>query len=84
MRPGIAHIGVGAFLRAHQALYFDELADRGVTDWAVVGIGLHSSTVKDTLEQQDLLYTVVQRSPDGDDARVIGTLAAYMYAQTRG
>jgi fructuronate reductase/mannitol 2-dehydrogenase len=80
LRAGIAHIGVGAFHRAHQALYFEELADRGITDWAVVGIGLHSSTIKDALEPQDLLYTVIQRSVDGDQARVIGTLAAYLYA----
>jgi mannitol 2-dehydrogenase len=80
LRPGIVHIGTGAFHRAHQALYFDELADHGITDWAVIGVGLHSSTVKDALQAQDLLYTVVQRSPEGDDVRVIGSLAAYLYA----
>jgi fructuronate reductase/mannitol 2-dehydrogenase len=80
LRAGIAHIGVGAFHRAHQALYFDELADRGVTDWAVVGIGLHSSTVKEALEEQDLLYTVVQRDAEGDEVRVVGTLTRYVHA----
>jgi fructuronate reductase/mannitol 2-dehydrogenase len=80
LRPGIVHFSVGAFHRAHQALYLDELAERGVRDWGVVGVSLHSSRVKEALEDQDLLYTVVQRSPEGDDARVIGTLAAYLYA----
>src|SRR3954469_658665 len=80
LTPGIVHIGVGGFHRAHQEVYLDELAGRGVTDWGVVGLGLHSRSMKEALEPQDLLYTVVERDVHGDSARVVGTLDAYLYA----
>ena len=39
---GIVHFGVGGFHRAHQAVYFDELARRGISgDWGITGVGLH-------------------------------------------
>jgi fructuronate reductase/mannitol 2-dehydrogenase len=78
--PGVVHIGVGGFHRAHQELYFDELAQRGVTDWGVIGVGLHSRAMKDALEPQELLYTVVERDADADEARVVGSLIRYLYA----
>jgi fructuronate reductase/mannitol 2-dehydrogenase len=80
LRAGVVHIGVGQFHRAHQEVYFDELARRGVTDWGVVGVGLHSRTAQDALEPQDLLYTVVERDADADTARVVGSLLAHLHA----
>jgi mannitol 2-dehydrogenase len=80
LTPGVVHIGVGGFHRAHQAVYFDELAERGVTDWGVVGVGLHSRSMKEALEPQDLLYTVLERGQSGDALRVVGSLHAYLYA----
>ena len=45
VRGGIAHIGVGAFHRAHQAVYVDRLLNQGLAmDWGIVGIGLLPST----------------------------------------
>lgn len=29
LRPGVVHIGVGGFHRAHQGVYFDDLARQG-------------------------------------------------------
>jgi fructuronate reductase/mannitol 2-dehydrogenase len=80
LTPGVVHIGVGRFHRAHQALYFHELAERGVRDWGVIGVGLRSRAVKEALEPQDLLYTVVERGPRGDAARVVGALARFLHA----
>ena len=80
LRPGIVHIGVGGFHRAHQAVYLDELARRGETGWGVVGVGLHSREIGEVLHAQDRLYTVVERAADGDDARVVGVLTRYLYA----
>jgi mannitol 2-dehydrogenase len=80
LRPGIVHIGVGGFHRAHQAVYLDELARRGSTDWGVVGVGLHSRAIGEVLADQDRLYTVVERAADGDRATVVGALTAYLYA----
>ncbi|SOD97795.1 mannitol dehydrogenase family protein [Blastococcus haudaquaticus] len=80
LRPGIVHIGVGGFHRAHQAVYLDELARLGETGWGVVGVGLHSREIGEVLEAQDRLYLVVERAPDGDEARVVGAMTRYLYA----
>jgi fructuronate reductase/mannitol 2-dehydrogenase len=81
LTPAVVHFSVGGFHRSHQLLYFDEIAERGIsTDWGVVGVGLHSRTMKDALAPQDHLYTVVERSPDGERARVVGVMVDYLYA----
>jgi mannitol 2-dehydrogenase len=80
LRPGIVHIGVGGFHRAHQAVYLDELARRGEDGWGVVGVGLHSRAIGEVLAGQDRLWTVVERAADGDRATVIGALTRYLYA----
>jgi len=78
---GVVHISVGAFHRSHQAVYFDDLARRGLGDgWAVTGVGLYRPDVKQALDPQDGLYTVVTRGPAGDSARVVGVLTRYLYA----
>src|SRR5947209_11309268 len=79
--PAVVHFSVGGFHRSHQLLYFDELAERRISsDWGVVGIGLHTRGLKDALAPQDYLYTVVERSPDGERARVVGVMVDYLYA----
>jgi mannitol-1-phosphate/altronate dehydrogenase len=81
LTPAVVHFSVGGFHRSHQLLYFDELAERRLsTDWGVVGVGLHSRTMKDALAPQDHLYTVVERSPDGERARVVGVMVDYHFA----
>ncbi len=79
LTPAIVHLGVGGFHRAHQAVYLDDLARRGVTAWGEVGVGLHHRDMKDALAPQDCLYTVVAR--DGhDEARVVGAMVHYLFA----
>jgi mannitol-1-phosphate/altronate dehydrogenase len=81
LTPAVVHFSVGGFHRSHQLLYFDELAERRLSmEWGVVGVGLHSRTMKDALAPQDYLYTVVERSPDGERARVVGVMVDYHYA----
>lgn len=80
LTPSVVHIGVGGFHRAHQGSYFDDLARRGLTGWGVTGIGLHSRKMKDALEPQDCLYTIVERGAERADARVVGSLCRYLFA----
>ncbi len=78
--PSVVHIGVGGFHRAHQAVYLDELAQRGITtDWGIVGVGLRRRDMKDALAPQDHLYTVVERGAGEDRARVVGTLLGCLF-----
>jgi hypothetical protein len=80
LTPGVVHLGVGAFHRAHQAVYLDDLAERGFSTWGVVGVALRRRAMKEALEPQDGLFTVVSRGPRGDDARVIGSLLRVLFA----
>jgi mannitol 2-dehydrogenase len=77
----IVHIGVGGFHRAHQAVYLDDLLQQG-TDWRLSGIGLlpHDGKMRDVMEQQDCLYTVVERDSTSDHARIIGSIREFLFA----
>jgi mannitol 2-dehydrogenase len=82
--PGIVHIGVGGFHRAHQARYVDDLMNRGLAlDWGIVGIGLlpQDARMRDVLQAQDGLYTLVEKEPGGElRPRVIGSIVDYLFA----
>ncbi|MGY1663964.1 mannitol dehydrogenase family protein [Geodermatophilus sp. SYSU D00705] len=81
LTPAVVHLSVGGFSRAHQLLYFDELAERRISrEWGVVGVGLRHRTMQEALAPQDHLYTVVERSPDGERARVVGVMVDYLFA----
>lgn len=78
------HIGVGAFFRAHQAVYLDHLLHRpGHAEWGYCGVGLldNDAHMRDALLPQNCLYTVVERSAAGDRPRVIGSLLNYLHAR---
>ncbi|MDD4868252.1 MAG: mannitol dehydrogenase family protein [Mycobacterium sp.] len=85
LRRGVVHIGAGNFHRAHQAVYFDDLARSGISDrWGVTGVSLHSPGAKGLLSAQDGLYTVVQCSRDRQTARVVGSIGCVHYAPNDG
>ena len=65
-RRGIVHLGIGAFHRAHQAVYTDEAMSAGDRNWAITGVSLRSTGIRDALVPQDGLYTVTERGPAGE------------------
>jgi mannitol 2-dehydrogenase len=77
---GVAHIGVGGFHRAHQGVFFHQLAERSIsTEWGVVGVGLRSASNRPALLTQDCHYAVLQRSPTEDRVEVVGSLLDYLH-----
>jgi len=81
LTPGILHFGVGNFHRAHQAVYLDELFSRGTDhDWAIVGAGVRPSDaeMREKLERQDWLSTVVERDAHTRSARITGAMIDYV------
>ncbi len=78
--PGIVHLGVGAFHRAHQAAYVDDSLAAGETGWGIVGASLQSASTADALLPQDGLYTLAERGSDGEKLRVIGSILSVMVA----
>lgn len=73
-KPGIVHIGLGAFHRAHQAVYTDAAIAEAGGDWRIIGVNLRRKDIADELNEQHGLYTVLERGAAGTKARVIGTI----------
>ena len=80
MKIGIVHLGIGAFHRAHQAVYTDSVLAGGDNGWAILGVSLRSGDTRDALGPQDGLYTVATRSGDADGFRVIGSIGRLLVA----
>lgn len=78
-RIGIVHLGAGAFHRAHQAAYIDELL-RHDPAWAICAVSLHSRGPRDALAPQDGLYTLVTLA-EPRQLRVIGSIREVLCAQ---
>jgi mannitol 2-dehydrogenase len=76
--PSVVHLGVGAFHRAHQAVYLDRLAESGERGWGLVGSGLRSGRIGASLLPQDGLYTVVEQGPGARRPRVVGVMQRYL------
>ncbi|MBC9734754.1 mannitol dehydrogenase family protein [Nocardioides marmotae] len=83
LRTGVVHLGVGAFHRAHQALYLDGIARLGLQDWGVRGIGLRTNSHREELAGQNFLYTALALSAGEPTARVVGVLRDYLPAGGR-
>lgn len=79
-RIGIVHLGLGAFHRAHQALYVEDRLNAGEEGWAICGVSLRSPDTRDALAPQDGLYTLIERSGEGTRARVVGALRRLLVA----
>ena len=78
-RIGIVHLGVGAFHRAHQAVYIDDqLAED--PHWAICGVSLHSAGARDALRPQDGLYTLALLG-EASRLRVIGSIRELLCAR---
>ncbi len=80
--PGIVHLGVGAFQRAHVAAYIDGLLEHDPS-WGIVGASLRRPDTRDALAPQDFLYTQVVREPSRTRARIIGSLLDVLDANTQ-
>jgi mannitol 2-dehydrogenase len=81
---GVVHFGVGGFHRAHQAMYHDRLMNDGkALDWGICGVGVLPADrrMKEALQAQDHLYTLVLKHADGTyEPRVIGAITEYLFA----
>ncbi len=81
---GIVHFGFGNFHRSHQAMYVDRLMESGVgLDWGICGVGIlpQDAHMRDVMRDQDCLFTLVLRHPDGSlEPRVVGSVLDYLFA----
>ncbi|MEQ1771501.1 MAG: mannitol dehydrogenase family protein [Devosia sp.] len=80
IRPGIVHLGIGAFHRAHQAVVVDDLLSEDPS-WGIVGASLRRPDTKDALAPQDGLYSLLVRDGGGTSARIIGSVVSLLDAR---
>lgn len=72
---GIVHLGIGAFHRAHQAVFTQlAAATAGESRWGILGVTQRSRRVADQLTPQDGLYGVLQKGADGTELTLIGAV----------
>ena len=76
---GIVHLGLGAFHRAHQAVFTDALLARDPR-WGILGVSMKTPRATAALAAQDGLYSVLERSQAGVSLRVIGAVRATLFA----
>ncbi|QTD57919.1 mannitol dehydrogenase family protein [Parasphingorhabdus cellanae] len=67
---GIVHFGLGAFTRAHQAIFTDCAMAAGDAGWMITGVSLRSTNVAEQLNPQDGLYLIAEQSGEGTRYRL--------------
>ena len=80
LRPGILHLGLGAFHRAHQAVLTQAAVEAEPGPWGIVAVNLRSAQVVRDLAAQDGLFSVVTRGAKGDSALVVGVTRGWLCA----
>lgn len=84
LKPGIIHIGLGNFHRAHMAVYLDDLLAMGLDhDWAILGAGVRAedARMRAAMLEQDCLSSVIELDPKGRRARRIGAMVGFIEVQ---
>ena len=81
LTPGIVHVGVGNFHRAHMGVYLDRLhGTAGYLDWGIVGAGVRQgdAAMRDRLSAAGLAdHQVVELDPAGFSARVTAPMCGF-------
>jgi fructuronate reductase len=78
LATGIVHFGPGAFHRAHQAWFVENLLPHDLR-WGISAVSLRSTAVRDALAPQDGLYTLVTLDAEVS-YQVIGALREILVA----
>jgi fructuronate reductase len=85
LKPKIVHLGFGAFHRAHQGLFTDEVAVKSDSDWGYCEVNLFGGeTLIEKLREQDHLYTVAEKGAEKIDVKVIGSVVESLHSTFDG
>nr|WP_281494015.1 mannitol dehydrogenase family protein [Jannaschia sp. S6380] len=68
-------MGLGAFHKAHQAVYTDDALAAEGGDWRIAAVSLRSARAVEELRAQNGLFTVISSGVSGSTARVVGSVA---------
>ncbi len=78
---GIVHLGLGAFFRAHGAVYVEQAMAASGGDWGILGVSLQSPDMRDRLAPQGGTYFAVELGPGGETARHIQSVQGVRVAR---
>lgn len=81
LTPGIVHIGLGNFHRAHQAWYLHRLFEQGLnTDWAIIGAGVrpYDMQMREKIKANDCLTTLIEVEAEGASVETVGSMIDYL------
>jgi fructuronate reductase len=73
IKGGIVHLGIGAFHRAHQAVYVDDCL-KADPRWGITGASLRTADTANALHPQDGLYAIAVTDSDNVRHRIIGSV----------
>ena len=77
---GIVHLGLGAFFRAHGAIYIHEAMAASGGDWGICGVSLQSATTRDALTPQGGCYVALQLGSGAKTARRVASVQQVLVA----
>lgn len=80
-KPGIVHLGLGAFFRAHGAIYTADAIAKSGGDWGIIGVSLQSPTMRDALMPQGGTYMAVELGPEASPPRHIQIIDRVLVAR---
>tara|TARA_B100001057_G_scaffold95496_1_gene91961 strand:- start:2773 stop:4215 length:1443 start_codon:yes stop_codon:yes gene_type:complete len=78
---GIIHLGLGAFYRAHGAIYISEAMAHSGGDWGIIGVNLMRPDQRDLLKPQGFAYTAVELAPADEVSQVINVINDVLVAR---
>ncbi len=80
-KAGIVHLGLGAFFRAHGAIYIEEAMKASGGDWGIIGVSLQSPRMRDQLAPQAFVYTAQELGPEGETLRKVEVIRDVLVAR---
>ncbi|MCW8330996.1 fructuronate reductase [Photobacterium sp. SDRW27] len=85
LKSRIVHLGFGAFHRAHQALFTNEMLEKTGSDWGICEINLFGGEDLITrLREQDHLYTVAEKGANATIVKMIGSVTKSLHPSLDG
>jgi fructuronate reductase len=81
---GIVHLGLGAFARAHLAVYVDDLLAHGHHGLGITGVSLRHDDVQRALAPTDCRYPLAIVDGHHRTTRTIGSVLQVLHAPSQG
>ena len=79
-KVGIVHLGLGAFFRAHGAVFVQEAMQHSGGDWGILGVSLQRPDMRDALAPQGGVYTALELGPQGEVPRLVTSVSGVLVA----